>query len=123
VRSIILSTLIALIFLNSCISVISPQTADTLAPGQMSAYVALTTPVTYYAAKDESTDESDTTSEEDDSSDSEGMDALWFDVGARYGLSDNLDFGVEKTGFITRFDFKRRLLGMARGHPWRSAVV
>ena len=94
-RAGILGALMSFLSLTSCISVISPQTADPLAPGQMSAYVALTTPFTYYATKDDSTDESDTTSEEDDdSSSAEVMDSLWFDVGTRYGLSDNLDFGV-----------------------------
>jgi|688.fasta_scaffold43126_2 hypothetical protein len=111
--------LLSIFFLNSCISVISPQTADTLAPGEMSAYVALTTPVMYYANKSDSSDTSDGGSDsEDEDSDSSGgetMDALWFDVGTRYGLSDNLDFGVEKTGMITHFDFKRRLFGSGKG--------
>jgi hypothetical protein len=114
----ILDILISLLFLTSCISVISPQTADTLAPGEMSAYVALTTPVMYYANKSDSSDTSDGGDSEDEDSDSSGsetMDALWFDVGTRYGLSDNLDFGVEKTGMITHFDFKRRLFGSGKG--------
>lgn len=111
----ILGLLVSILFLTSCISVISPQTADTLAPGEMSAYVALTTPVMYYANKSDSSDTSDSEDEDTDSSGGEIMDDLWFDVGTRYGLSDNLDFGVEKTGMITHFDFKRRLFGSGKG--------
>ena len=100
--------------LSACISAISPQTADTLAPGEMSGHVALSTPVTYYASKSESTDDS-SSEEDEESSASDPMDLIWFDVGTRYGLSDNLDVGVEKTGLITRFDIKRRLLGNGKG--------
>jgi hypothetical protein len=69
----------------------------------------------YYANKSDSSDTSDSEDEDSDSSGGEIMDGLWFDVGTRYGLSDNLDFGVEKTGMITHFDFKRRLFGSGKG--------
>lgn len=109
----IVSIVIGSFWLNSCISVISPQTADTLPPGQMSGYIALSTPLTFAASKDTSSDESD--NEDDSPSNFELTDALSFDVGTRYGVSENLDFGAEKTGLITRFDFKRRVFGSEKG--------
>lgn len=98
---------------NSCISVISPQTADTLEPGQMSAYAAITTIAPYsQSSKKSSSDDSD---DSDSKNDTEIMDAFWIDVGTRYGISSNLDFGIEKTNLLTRFDIKRRIVGNGKG--------
>jgi hypothetical protein len=104
------SIFITAYFLSGCISVISPQTANTLEPGQVSAYAALTTPVFYVQSSKKS--EGDSSS---DSSKGDAMELLWIDVGTRYGLADGLDLGVEKTNLITRFDLKKRLVGSADG--------
>lgn len=105
-------------FLSGCISVISPQTANTLEPGQVSAYAALTTPVFYVQTSKKS--ESDSSSDSNSGSNSgssrgDSMEALWIDVGTRYGLANGLDLGIEKTNLITRFDLKKRLFGSAEG--------
>lgn len=99
-------------FFSGCISVISPQTANTLEPGQVSAYAALTMPVLYVQSSKKKEDDSNSDS---DSSKGDALEAIWIDVGTRYGLFDGLDLGIEKTNMITRFDLKKRMIGSREG--------